>query len=166
MYVRLPRHHFFSELALALLVFISADACGGSGGSSTQPSPTSPTSPSASGPVSLSGTWSGSASDSSGPGQMSWQVTQAGASFSGTVTITDTGTGLGGRGSVSGTLSSSSIHFSISIPAGGFDSPYAACTANVSGDGQASTSSITGTYSGSNSCAGAITSGQLTLNKQ
>ena len=165
MYVRLSRtgHHLFSGLALALLAFISAEACGGSGGSSTQPSPTSP---SASGPVSLSGTWIGSASDSSGPGQMSWQVTQAGGSFSGTATLTDTATGLGGRGSVSGTVSNSSIHFSISIPAGGFDSPYAACTANVSGDGQASTSSITGTYSGSNSCAGIITSGQLTLNKQ
>ena len=163
MHVRLLRigHHLFSKLALALFVFISADGCGESGGSSTPPLPTSP-----SGPASLSGTWSGSASDSSGPGQMSWQVTQAGESFSGTMTITDTGTGLGGRGSVSGTLSNASIHFSISIPAGGFDSPYAACTANVTGDGQASTSSITGTYSGSNSCAGTITSGQLTLNKQ
>ena len=141
---------------------VSAGACGGSGDGSFP----SPTQPSASAPDSLIGTWNGSASDSSGPGQMSWQITQAGMSFAGTVAMTDSGTSLGGRGSVSGTVSNGSIHFSISVPAGGFDSPYAPCTADVSGDGQASTSSITGTYSGSNSCVGAITSGQLTLNRQ
>lgn len=96
---------------------------------------------------------------------MSWQLTQTDASFSGTVTMTDTGTGLNGRGSVSGTASGSSIRFSINVAAGGFDSPYASCTASIAGDGQASASSITGTYAGSNSCSGAISSGQLTLNK-
>lgn len=96
---------------------------------------------------------------------MSWQLTQAGASFSGTATVT-VDAGLGGRGAVSGTVSSSSIHFSISIPVGGFDSPYASCSADVSGDGQTSSTSITGTFSGSNSCTGAITSGELTLTRQ
>ena len=55
--------------------------------------------------------------------------------------MTDGGAGLGGRGSVSGTVSNGSIHFSISVSAGGFDSPYESCTAEVSGAGQASTSS-------------------------
>ena len=115
--------------------------------------------------MNLAGTWSGSASDSSGPGQMKWQLTQADTSFSGTVTMTDASTGVTGGGSVSGTVSGSSINFSISVPAGGFDSPYASCTAELSGDGQI-TASITATFAGSNSCTGAITSGQLTLNKQ
>jgi hypothetical protein len=97
---------------------------------------------------------------------MGWQVTQADTSFSGTVTLMDTSTGFTGRGSVSGTVSGSSIHFSITVPAGGFEGPLASCTASVSGDAQASSSSITGTYSGSNSCSGTITSGQLTLTKQ
>ena len=155
----------FAVPTLAVLVVASAVACsgsGGGGGSLTQPPP----SPASSGPVSLTGSWSGTASDSSGPGQVSWQLTQAGTSFSGTATLTDSSTGLGGRGTVSGTVSNTSIHFSMSIPAGGSDSPYTACTAEVSGDGQASAASITSAFAGSNSCTGAITSGQLTLNKQ
>jgi hypothetical protein len=155
----------FGVSTLAVLVVASAVACGGSGGGSGSPTQPPPSSAS-SGPISLTGNWSGTASDSSGPGQVTWQLTQAGTSFSGTATLTDGSTGLGGRGTVSGTVSNTSIHFSISIPAGGFDSPYAACTAEVSGDGQVSTASITGTFAGSNSCTGAITSGQLTLNKQ
>ena len=147
---------------VGVLLLASASGCsGGNGGPSSLP-----TQPSPSVPGTLTGTWSGSASDSSGPGQMSWQITQSDMSFSGTVTMTDSGTGLRGQGSVSGTVSNGSIHFSISVPAGGFDSPYASCTAEVSGDAQASTFSITGTYSGSNSCADAITSGQLSLSRQ
>lgn len=156
-------HRLFRGLrALAASALVSGMACGGSHGS---PTPTQPASPGSS-PVNLTGTWSGSASDSSGPGQMTWQLTQTDSSLSGTVTIIDTGTKLSGRGFVSGTISGSMMPFSISIPGGGFDSPYESCTASVAGDGQVSGSSITGTYSGSHSCTGAITSGQLTLNKQ
>ena len=147
---------------VGLLVLASAAGCGGGNGGPSA----LPTQPSASTSDTLTGTWSGSASDSSGPGQMSWQIAQSDTSFSGTVTMTDSGTGLMGRGSVSGTVSSGSIRFSISVPAGGFDSPYASCIAEVSGDGLVSTSSITGTYSGSNSCADTITSGQLSLTRQ
>ena len=55
------------------------------------------------------------------------------------------------------------MHFSISVPAGGFDSPFGSCTASVSGDAQATSSAINGTYSGVNSCTGAITAGQVAL---
>ena len=144
---------------VAALALTLTAACG----SESKPDgPTGPSDPAAS----VSGTWSGSATDSSGGGVMSWQLTQADTSISGTVTITDTGTGVNGRGSISGTLSGSSIRFSIAIPAGGFDSPFASCSATVSGDAQASASSLTGTYTGSNSCAGSIGSGSFTLNKQ
>jgi hypothetical protein len=97
---------------------------------------------------------------------MVWQLTQSGASFSGMVMMTDSSSGATGSGSVSGTLSGSAIHFTISIPAGGFVPPYASCSATATGDGQASTSAISATYTGSNSCSGAVTAGQLTLNKQ
>jgi hypothetical protein len=96
---------------------------------------------------------------------MTWQLTQTDASFSGTVRATDTSTGAVGTGSVSGTITGSTLQFSITIPAGGYPSPYASCTANVSGSGQATSSTITGTYTGTSSCAGTIGSGQLTLNK-
>jgi hypothetical protein len=144
---------------LAPLALLWAVACGGSSGT-TQPSPT----PSA--PVNLSGSWGGSASDSSGPGQMSWQLAQTDTAFSGGIRMTDTGTGVGGTGSVSGSVSGAAVQFSITVPAGGFQSPYGSCTATASGSGQATSSTITGTYTGSNSCSGTISSGQLSLNKQ
>jgi hypothetical protein len=170
----------FSLPALTALVLVSAVACSGrDAGVPTQPGP-SLLSPSltASAPVSLTGTWagtmvvnlapgwSGTGSDSSGPGQMSWHVTQADTSFSGTVTFTDTGTGLGGRGSVSGTVSDTRINFLLTIPVGGFDSPFASCIAQVAGNGEVSTVLINAIYAGSNSCTGPIPWGQIKLDKQ
>ena len=144
--------------AVTFSLLVSSLACGGSSGSSpTQPSSSS---------LTVTGTWSGSASDSSGPGQMTWQITQSGASFSGTLTMTDTGTRATGRGTVMGSVSGTSIQFTLAVLAGGFDSPYVSCTADVSGSGSATSTAITGTYAGSSSCGGAIASGQLTLNKQ
>jgi hypothetical protein len=96
---------------------------------------------------------------------MTWQLTQSGGTINGTVTMTDTATGLSGRGSISGTLSGSTLRFTLNIPAGGFDAPYGACTSEVSGDAQVSGTTMTGSYAGSSSCAGTIASGQLTLNK-
>jgi hypothetical protein len=142
--------------ALVASALVSGMACSGS----EMPTPPPPST------VNLAGAWAGSASDSSGPGQMSWKITQTDTSFSGTMTMTDTSTGVSGQGSVSGTVSGASLHFSITVPAGGFASPYVSCTADASGDGQLSSATITGTYSGSNSCSGTIASGQLTLSKQ
>jgi hypothetical protein len=116
--------------------------------------------------VNLGPGWNGPASDSSGPGQMSWHVTQSDTSFSGTVTFTDSGTGLGGRGSVSGTVSDTRINFVITIPVGGFDGPFASCIAEVAGNGDVSTVLINAIYAGSNSCTGPIPWGQIRLDKQ
>jgi hypothetical protein len=70
-----------------------------------------------------------------------------------------------GRGTLTGTVSGSTIHLTITIPAGGFDAPFASCTATVSGDGPATATSITATYTGTNSCSGPVTKGELTLSK-
>ena len=134
---------------VAATVFVSA-ACG----NSNQPSP-----------IDLTGSWSGTATDSSGPGSIAWRVTQSGSAFSGTLTITDDSSGAHGRGSVSGTVSGTAMEFSITIPAGGFDEPWGACTANLTGSATVTTSSFAGTYAGSNSCAGSVSAGQLTLNR-
>ena len=115
--------------------------------------------------MSLSGSWRGTATDSSGPGTISAQVTQTGTDLTGTVTMTVTGASTTGRGTLTGTLSGSTIRATITVPAGGFDAPYGSCNASVTADGQASASSITATYSGTNSCSGPVTGGQLTLNK-
>jgi hypothetical protein len=146
------------QCALVAILAMGLGVAGSACGSPTQPS----SAPSA---LNVTGTWIGSASDSSGPGQMIWRLIQTDTSFSGTLTMSDASTNVSDRGSVSGSVSGSSIRFSISVQAGGFDSPYASCSTNVSGDAQASSSSITGTYSGTHSCTGAIASGQFTLTR-
>lgn len=93
------------------------------------------------------------------------QVTQTGTDLSGTVAMTVTGASTTGRGTLTGTLSGATIRVTITVPAGGFDAPYGTCNASVSAEGQASASSITATYSGTNSCSGPVTGGQLTLSK-
>jgi hypothetical protein len=137
-------------MALAL-----SGACG-SASSST------PAAPSASS-VNVAGSWRGTATDSSGEGSLTLQVTQSGTDLSGTVTMS--AITVTGRGTVTGTVSGSTIRLTITIPAGGFDAPFSGCTATVSGDGQASASAINATYTGTNSCSGPVTKGQLTLTK-
>ena len=138
------------------VVLLASVACGGRG---------SPTGPSGT-PVDLTGTWAGSATDSSGPGTMRWEVSQSGLSFRGTLLLADVATGVSGRGAVSGTSSSQGVTFSAEVAAGGFDGAYGACSANVSGQATVSGASLTGTYSGTNSCSGLISAGQFTLSRQ
>ena len=142
--------------ALGLVALVSAAACRGS---------SAPSAPSSPPPLSVAGSWRGTAKDSSGPGSITMQVTQSSTNLSGTVTMTVTDSSTTGRGTLTGTLSGSNITLTITIPAGGFDAPFASCNATVSGNGQASASLITANYSGTNSCSGAITAGELTLNK-
>jgi hypothetical protein len=143
--------------SVGICLAVAACGQGASGGSS-------PTSPSAPG-SSVTGTWRGPAKDSSSPGQMTWQITQSGTSFTGSMTMTDS-TNLSARGSVSGMISGSSLQFTINVPAGGFDAPRATCTAEVSGQGEFTSTEITGQYSGTSSCDGAIATGELKLTKQ
>jgi hypothetical protein len=143
-------------LGVVLPVALLAGACGGR---------RSPTAPSGTA-VDVTGTWSGSATDSSGPGTMRWEVSQSDLAFRGSLILTDTATGVTGRGAVSGTSTSTGLTFSAEVAPGGFGSPYGSCSANVAGQGTVSGSSITGTYSGTNSCSGIISAGQFTLNRQ
>jgi hypothetical protein len=137
---------------------IGIGATGVACGSPTQPNP-------APSQMNLAGTWSGPASDSSGSGQMTWQISQTASVISGTLTMTDAATNITGHGSINGSLSGSLVHFVITVPMGGFDGAFGSCSATVTGDMQASASSMTGTYTGTNSCSGAITAGQVTLTK-
>lgn len=143
------------------LYLAACAACSG-GGSGAPPTPTEPSGDT----VNLTGTWRGTADDSTGPGELTWQVTQSGASFSGTLTARDTFTGVTGRGAVTGTLDGTALQFSMTIAAGGFDAPFDGCTTTASGQGTATASTVSATYSGTNSCSGAIASGQLALTKQ
>jgi hypothetical protein len=124
-------------------------------------SPTQPTPPS-----SLTGTWAGTATDSSGSGPLTWQLEQNQEVFTGTLTMNDAATGTRGTGTVSGTMSGSTLNFSMRSPAGAMDRPFGMCRTEASGSGQATPATITGTYAGSNSCTGNFFEGKLTLSRQ
>ena len=140
-------------LCLAPLAIITACA-----GAQTATAPTPP--------ATLAGRWSGTADDNSGTGLMTWQVSLSGASLSGIVTVVEPTSRVTGQGTLSGTFDGRQIAFTLSIPTGGFGSPYESCAATVSGTATAELWLLTGTYTGTNTCSGEVTSGQLTLNRQ
>jgi hypothetical protein len=138
-------------------------ACGGG--------TTSPTSPSG---HTMSGSWLGSTSDSSGSmmgagltsAQMSnaqWTITQNGASFAGTMQFG--GYMMGGTMTVSGTMSGHSGTFTMTMPSGSM--MMAGCTAGASGtfDMDDLMTQMHGTYSGTNSCTGAFDHGQMSFHR-
>ena len=143
--VRLARVLFY------VCILFSAD-CGGD-------SPTAPSS------LNLTGTFSGPASDSFGPGLfLTWRLTQTGSAVSGTMTAT--ATGFTATGTVSGTLNGTTLTFTFTSPRGGIQGlPACSSTANGTASGVTNTT-IPGTYSGVNSCLGPYTNGQFTLSKQ
>jgi hypothetical protein len=117
--------------------------------------------------LNLTGTWVGTAIDSSGQLQMTWQLTQSVNTVTGTVTATTTvGAPLYAGGSLTGTASASALSFTITIPRGGI-SALPQCSATFSGSAPDITSTgMTGTYSGTDSCGNTYVSGRFTLIKQ
>ena len=134
-------------------------------------SPTSPSGPS--GSASMTGTWAGNASDSSssmgagsmmgqaGMGTMTWPLTQSGSAVTGAMTFA----GMPGRmpGTFSGTMSGDDMSFTMDMPNNSMMS--SGCSAHATGTARVDGSrmTMTGTYSGSNSCTGPFANGQMTM---
>jgi hypothetical protein len=116
--------------------------------------------------LSLNGTFSGSGSDSTGPGQMTWILTQTNTTVRGTVTAkTQLGT-VAFKGTIYGTISNTTLNFAIVIPKGGI-SDLPNCTSDILGSATGVTNtSIRGTYTGNCSCTGSFQNGKFTLAKQ
>jgi len=118
--------------------------------------------------VKLSGTWSGGATDSLRPQlTMTWQLTQDGQKVAGTVVATTSvGAPVYTGGTVTGTLSGNTLAFTVAIPRGSVvDLPdcavaFGGSTTDITATG------MTGTYAGTDSCAGAFAGGRLNLVKQ
>lgn len=151
------------SLALALLA-AGVMGCGSSGGGTpTAPSATAP--PLAAVTPTLSGTYSGNVSDSSGAGTMTWTPSQAGNTVSGTVTATTPRATVAFSGSLSGTFSGATLTFTIAVPAGGV-SAHRSCTMTIEGTAtNVTAATIAGTYRGSSTCAPAFDSGRFTLTR-
>jgi hypothetical protein len=132
---------------------VSLASC--SGKSSVSPTPS----------VDLTGTFVGSSSDSTGVAALTLVQTQSGNSISGSSAGLSS-QGLQSRGTVSGTLVGTTLTFAVTVPVGGYSSPFQSCSATVQGTAQVSNSSIVGTYSGTHNCLGPVTNGQFTLLRQ
>jgi hypothetical protein len=148
-------------------------ACGSMSSSPTAPTP-QPT-PSPAGSVAtgtLTGTWSGTGSDSFSPELVTWVINQSGTSLSGTAELkaVDPLDGTCGschkvkHGTLTGTLSGSTLTVSMTFPAGG-DVPAPICDANLSATGTIIDRRITATYTGTDSCEGIYANGLLDLAK-
>ena len=120
------------------------------------------------------GTWGGSMSEPGGAtmgsgmmggmmgGQMTWQMTQTEANVTGHMEMSPfRGTG---RMAISGTISGQTMTFTMHIPAGGMPEPGCAATGN--GTAHMNGNTMTGTYSGSNTCSGPFSNGQFTLSRR
>lgn len=123
----------------------------------------------------LTGTWSGSASDSTGPsGTFVCCLTMTGVNISGTLSITTPG-GILADGTISGVYGNGNyFDFTMNVPVGGIHSSlYASCSITLSGTANIYQMvsgppwyEIDGTYTGNNSCSGPFTNGQMLLYKQ
>ena len=151
------------RLSIAILLTLIA-ACGGSA--------TSPTAPSASN--TMTGTWVGSLSDSSG--SMMGAGMSTAMMSNATVTITQNGTTLsgaarfagyaGGQMTFSGTAADHAGTFTMTAPTGSM--MMGTCTATATGtfDMDDMMSQVHATYSGANSCAGPFDHGQMSLTRR
>jgi hypothetical protein len=155
-------------LAVVLLTWFAV-ACG-------RNSPTAPSGSMAS--VSMAGTWAGFGSDSSSStgagnmmgqtdmGTMTWQLTQNGSTVTGPMSFS--GSGMQGRmpGSFLGTMSGDDMTFTMDMPTSSMMS--SGCSSRAAGTAHVNrtTMTMTGTYSGSNSCSGAFATGQMTMTRR
>lgn len=154
-------------MRLAILALIVAGfttvACSGS--------TTSPTSPNG---QTMSGSWVGNTSDSSGStmgagltsAQMTnaqWMVTQNGASFSGSMQFP--GYMMGGTMTVTGTVNGHTGTFTMTMPSGSMMMAGCSATASGSFDMDDMMAEMHGTYSGTNSCTGSFDHGQMSFHR-
>jgi len=141
------------------------------------PAPTPPPAPAPPPPapltIDLTGSWSGAATDSQGPTVVSWVLTQSGSSIGGSVrTNTPTNDGSCGSchrnksGTVTGTLSGTSLTLTMSFAAGSGGDPTPLCSSTLTGSaGSVSTSGVVLSYSGADTCEGALANGTMTMHR-
>lgn len=151
------------RVLISLLAMFAAGGCGSAGGAaSAGTSPTAPTPVTSVAPT-LGGTYSGDASDSSGPGAMTWNLGQTGTTVTGTVTATTAKSSVGFSGTLLGTFAGTTLTFTIAVSPGGV-TLFRSCTMSIEGMAtNVSATVIAGTYSGSSSCAPAFTNGRFSL---
>ena len=138
------------------LVLAAATAC-------TSSSSSTPTTPTA---LDLTGTWATNITIAGISGRMTWALTQSGTNVTGPVTATvPTGTVLL-NGFLTGTLTGSSLAYSIAVAPGGLPL-QPSCAGQLTGTMAATPTTLTGPMNlVSTTCTVPITTQSLTLTKQ
>jgi len=138
-----------------LLAAVLSTACG-------DELPTQPTDS----PSSFVGTWRGNVTVTNVTAVMTWTLSQTGTSVSGPVVIAlPTGVVLM-NGTVGGTVSGSSLIYTITVPPGGV-ATQPGCSGQISGaSALTATTTMTGTYSVTSACNTGLTNGAFTLTRQ
>ena len=138
------------------------------------PSTPTPTPATPAGAANLAGAWSGTGSDPQGSERMSWTLTQSGSTIGGTADLAPSNAADGScaschkfkAGTVTGTLSGSTVAMRLVFPAGGDGVPTPMCT--ITFEATASTTArdrIEATYTGDDTCEGPITGGTFTMTR-
>jgi hypothetical protein len=162
-----------TSVAVLAAAGLTAFACGSQlppAAPSTQSPPTVPA-PAPQG--NLTGTWSGSGSDSFSAEQVTWVLTQSDSAITGRAELSPVDPADGScaschklrKGIVNGTFDGSTLTIRMSFPSGG-EVPTPICTTDLSGTGTVIANQVTGTYSGTDSCEGFYSNGQMTLTRQ
>jgi hypothetical protein len=160
------------SLAALIVLSVTALACGSS------PSPVVPTSGGGT-PTNpparpdLTGTWSGTGSDSYSPERVKWVLAQSSTTVTGTAELAPMDPADGScaschklrKGNITGTFDGTTLTLKMNFPAGG-DVPTPICVTDLAGSATVAGSQVTGTYSGSDTCEGLFANGQLTLTRQ
>ncbi len=166
------RTKFTSVMIVALL---AAAGCGGT----SAPMSMNPVGPGRSSPpvASVTGTWMGTASDSTGTmmgagmsasmmSGMTWQITQTGNTFTAVGQFAGNTSHMGGAAmTLTGTINGTTVTFTMTMPGGMMSGT---CTAVATGtlDINALMTQMHGTYAGSNSCMGPFDHGTMSLVRQ
>jgi hypothetical protein len=166
----------------ACVAVVAASMAMSCSGSSTAP-PVAPTPPPAAATpapdpglqTSFSGSWSGSASDSQGETTVTWSLTQTGDTVAGTVSTQAVNPNDGScnschrnkSGSVTGTVSGSTVSLTMFFAAGVDGDPTPACSATLTGRASASGDRrIAGEYTGADTCEGPFVNGAFAMTRQ
>lgn len=122
--------------------------------------------------VNLAGTWAGSGSDGLGPETFTWVVTQSGDTLSGSASMRGPADGSCGSchkfkdGSISGSVSGTTVTLRMSFALGGSQpTPTCLVTMDVTAS-DVTTTHLSSSYDGSDSCEPAVARGSITMTRQ
>ena len=137
-------------MALAVVALTLALGCGDGGDDGVEPSES----------LNITGTWTGPATDNSGPGTLTFVLNHQGTTVTGTSTAKDDATGIVLSGTITGSVTNGNTF------RGHMATDFGGCQIDLDFTATVSGSSMSGSYSGTNGCTGPVTNGSFQLTKQ